>query len=1753
MGSFDSSVGPVVIFKGYWCASGLCGMFLRLTMLFTVIRGSSHVADKPWLDSLTADSSPPDGPNLQFFPQNRPVSFTAASLDPESTAVTQSSDGLPLEPTLNSHAADRTLFQWGLSPSQNPKAFTSSDLLAEQAVPHTPPALRPSMPGSGPDSEGPSSRRARDLSLFKKTSIVTISKQPPLSNTPNDSTLQSSLSASVGPSVPQLVHLYSDQKNVDESLPTHTQTIASLNSRELQPPLAMPGFPLDVSNSSDKPSLNTSPANSASQLDEPARDANIVLNPPPEILAPSYLPFFSPHPTSALSEPTEALPLDIFPTNTMNMDWGSGEYMETMSFLGSEGDDYSLVSNLPSDMYDLEESASESYDTSFPTRVGVSMFSFLPHLVSPSLSLTTALNSAGSPTSIYPPPLSSSIHPAFEPTPLVQSDVMEASEIDWSDAFTIEATDLLLPDMNSIEYYTTQLTKENTSLNTGAELRGNVTISGLTSKMSISTTHLAATRTFTVDPSHMLTALFGDEGPTEDATWAEEESSGPYTGYEPLNETSSVNDTALSLQPVSVSEHTSIATSPSFVVASSIWEAEPTPDAGSDSSYLTESGSTLADATALLPDDVLLSSSPTDVYWFTTESVPLSASSITPVLSASAALTPVASTTPAPNDTPAPDEATPSTAASATPNVTIQSFSTEPSPSDTSLPPIMIGDEGVSVEPTEGHSMTPTASATPEDNTASLTLPVTTTAAATTSHIPTSIPTTVQPEAVTSLSTTGVTTGKSLATTTMARQYVCSIDKPAYAVRVGFPSGATVGYAKSQIRDILKSEFNKTVELQVLVPPPKFVFRVVSGPVVYTAISVTNALRRSGRRFLSVSPSWTLPDIKYQAHSVLQFVPSNMDIRTCNFSERIEKGLTMAFAEVRRRAQESTNFTVHIVNITMAGPRSQQQPVNIYFAVRGSRGYLLGSEVTNLLLRLTMVEFSYYMGFPVLEIAEPFHYPELNTTQLLRSSWLRTVLLGVLDPRVGDPSFQAKMERQLAQLLGEAMGTVRRVKRATTVGNNSVQVVSLSELTGADHPLEIVYFVEGPSGQRMPAAQSAELLNSLDVQRAAIVLGHRVQGILAQPIEKVASKPPDAENTVLWIVIGVVIPLLVVIVIVSILYWKLCRTDKLEFQPDAMTSIQQRQKLPAPTVKGFDFAKLHLGQHGKDDLMVVQEPVPQGPAPGKDGLHPPENREIPAPTSKVSVSSVKASLSGRRRERISPSDGDSVVSDGSSGRDSGEDPRRGQVTPSDSKQTRKIPINVANGPPPMSGSEQLSTTASIFEHVDRMSRSTEANRRLPNKIQLIAMQPMAVPPLLRPTVNGKLPENPHMNKEMQVALRHKSEIEHHRNKIRLRAKRKGHYDFPAMENTSNGFGDTKDQGRIYQKARQQIDRILDPELHIPSIFTESKKGGRGRRSPRQRRKDQLSAGLADADRDHLITSDSDAVYRRGPGVSNVAFVSDPDQGSPTRSPEPSDDVFLGPSSPPLGNAPPPPPYAPPQPSIEEARQQMHSLLDDAFALVSPTSQGSAPGITLPGGGSLNHQPGSSPPAPGSRAWSSSRPLPLSSFPGLTTSADLSLCSRQGLGSNFLPPGEAPGAGPPLHPDSLYPSKSHYAEEQPLSARPRPVGGTAGSQLHHLTQVGLSSRISRGPVGHNDVVGWSHYHDNDYSAPGPGKDAMPRNGIREPSAPPAHQDTPGLGYPSAPEPLDACPPTHSSASLIKAIREELLRLSQKQAVVSSYHS
>lgn len=61
-----------------------------------------------------------------------------------------------------------------------------------------------------------------------------------------------------------------------------------------------------------------------------------------------------------------------------------------------------------------------------------------------------------------------------------------------------------------------------------------------------------------------------------------------------------------------------------------------------------------------------------------------------------------------------------------------------------------------------------------------------------------------------------------------------------------------------------------------------------------------------------------------------------------------------------------------------------------------------------------------------------------------------------------------------------------------------VQIVQTTRLVGPDNPLEIIYFVEGANGKRLPATTTANMLNSLDMQHAAIVMGYRIQEILAQ-------------------------------------------------------------------------------------------------------------------------------------------------------------------------------------------------------------------------------------------------------------------------------------------------------------------------------------------------------------------------------------------------------------------------------------------------------------------------------------------------------------------------------------------------------------------------------------------------------------------------------------------------------------------------------
>nr|XP_020469093.1 UPF0606 protein KIAA1549-like [Monopterus albus] len=1367
--------------------------------------------------------------------------------------------------------------------------------------------------------------------------------------------------------------------------------------------LSIPPAPSPPSDSGYHP--NSGGTGLAEDSDTGAQGIHLLLR-PPDLLSPSLPPH---------TQPTLTPPPRWEQGPSLEEAWGSGDYLETLSFMVPDGEDLTLATPLPSHPYDVDADGDwVSYDTAFPARPTLSLSSHLP--LSPSSSTPVI------PLHTHP------THPDVFPT--------WDEDYDLEDLMPLEPTELLLPDMNSLEYYTNVLARERERER--ARAKDQERVDWTDSKAPITPT---TTKTLLHPP-------------------APSPSSSPSTEQEPKHPPAGPTP-PLSLSPTLIGEVKPPAPSSTLKPPST-----PLPPAPKPKNYI--------------PD---LGRQPLHPPSNTTGQVP---------------------------------------------------------------PPPLLGPPTRPDRPERPSEVTEKpVKATPTQTTPTTKVSTTTTTTTTITQI-TAISLTRAPP---------VTTPR-VAQTPLTRQYLCNVTKPEmYLVRVGKTTegqvtgppvssrGSSAGF--SQVRELLKREFNHSVELQFLRTPSSFAFRVVSGPLIFTAISVINALRQPPRSFgpvPTVSPLYTVPDLRYQIHSVLQFVPTVVDIRVCNFSERVERGLVMALAETQSRSQEAGNVTVQLLNITLGVARpevGQKVPVDITFVVHDAQGYLLGSEVSEHLRKLSLVEFSFYVGFPALQIAEPFHYPELNTSHHLRSTWVRTVLLGVQEQLLAERSFKARVERRLALLLEEGLqeSSRRRWRRATTVGNSSLQVVRVARLSGVDRALEILYFVEGPSGERIPAEVMAATLNRLDLQRAAIVLGHRVQRPLAQPVETLSVPPAETQSSSIWLIIGVVVPVLLAVFIIIILYWKLCGSEKLEFQPDTINTIQQRQKLQAPSVKGFDFAKLHLGQHSKDGIMVIQEPGPL-PAPLKEAT-PSDGGDVNTPRSKGS--SIKASRSSRRRGRLSPSDGDSLGSDQSSGRESAEESTRPVATPSEGKQHRKTPKNGRSKMAPSgSGPDELLSSSSIFDHVDRLSRgSSDGTRRQANKVQLIAMQPRPSPP---PTHTPSQPSPPLTEKvNTEVALRHKSEIEHHRNKLRQRAKRRGQCEFPSMDDIMDAFGDGPVQSeaaqRLYSSAHDHMDCILQADIPSPPTPTDSRK--RGRRSPRGRQG----------------TTDQSATYRKYPGLNNVAYMSDPDLPPDHGSPSPTDEVF--------DSAPAPPPYMPPQPSIEEARQQMHSLLDDAFALVSPSSQGSvglsgvSPALPCPSPQARpsGRQWGSYPAAPSHNPFSA-RYAEL----GMSPTSVQGLLQRQGLSS-----GGYISTGDQLQ-HSVYSSRGQY-EDPASSSRPRPVGGSTGAQLHHLAQVGLSSQIGAYPGVGRSMSGptsssWNQQHsDQDLSRPGASRESvlsfpefssssvfqMPSSLLRDPSAPPLLLTSPTPEYP----PEDASPSAHTSASLIKAIREELRRLAQKQVAVTSY--
>lgn len=683
-------------------------------------------------------------------PSALPASNYTAAVSPESPGALPSSS--------EDSSADIREFQWEPVPSENFKPLTAKHVFAEDADPLPIPSLMPSKPESSSPSEA-----AVQLPSTRK---------PPRSNSAQQPFAAAPWGSQLQP--------WSNKPMASPSPSAFAKLTAPPQGRNSEPTLAvltsLPGQPLGSPNlaftdsQADQSYENVLDVNqlrpSIGPLEKENQPLDVNILPrPDEIPAPSYnVPFIAPDHTSPLSEPTEVSPEDFYPTNTMDVDWGSGDYLETMSFLNPEGEDYSPVTKLPSDSYDFEDYA-EVYDTSFPSRVGV-VPSSLHHLHgTPSSSVVSAYSTAAPLTTISAPSPILAIHHVLKPTLTVNTDTPDTSDADWPNTFTIQPTDVLLPDMNSMEYYTIQLTKENNSSDTGAEHRANVSI------VSISTTDILPTSSFTSD------TVITEDQPYDDLS-----------GLEPHQELSTVASTAEEgpqllnvsepfLQP-SVVPSLPSSTWPGQVSTKEEWSL-PTMSVVNHSALLEEPS--VASATPLLPEDFASYSSLTDVHWFVTESFSLSTTVASDVPAATMTFTSVPTTLP-PNSTAHSTESDLEGSAFATLQSYNSSTTSRPTTNVTLVAPDVLGDQGVT-EDVLDIPATMTLIPTSSDANTATSAPATTTATTALHQATTGATDTTSAESHVTVNST--TSGKVTTLATSSRQYVCNVDNPAHLVKIG--------------------------------------------------------------------------------------------------------------------------------------------------------------------------------------------------------------------------------------------------------------------------------------------------------------------------------------------------------------------------------------------------------------------------------------------------------------------------------------------------------------------------------------------------------------------------------------------------------------------------------------------------------------------------------------------------------------------------------------------------------------------------------------------------------------------------------------------------------------------------------------------------------------------------------------------------------------------------------------------------------
>ncbi|XP_077372518.1 UPF0606 protein KIAA1549L isoform X2 [Festucalex cinctus] len=864
--------------------------------------------------------------------------------------------------------------------------------------------------------------------------------------------------------------------------------------------------------------------------------------------------------------------------------------------------------------------------------------------------------------------------------------------------------------------------------------------------------------------------------------------------------------------------------------------------------------------------------------------------------------------------------------------------------------------DAVTVEPSSSPELTTEATTQPATTTTTTTPPTTTTPAQSTTIVTTTTPATTTPDTTTAAPSTTTITTTVPTTVFIPAQTVplttATTERPSSTIteEMPLPCNITEKYwvktvlsmeiRKNQLDLVLKQNLVKglshalqkalndstayaQVERDDCSPRNlTLVYYVAGVKTVYISSIVVEALSFYGfdkllsdirqhtplvKAVLIPVATWVpTPSIHLQLKTVLRFVGPTDNIYSCSFVQMLEQRLESAFDEAQDKVLETySKLTVEIQSVAQ---EPDSPSVSLVYVVKNQDTELNGTISSGLLNQLTAELVGYFLFYPPLVIAEPLEYHNLNTSTATRSYWVITVIQDVdrSSLEANYQSFASLMEQRLAELFhvaGRQGSQTLRSRRATTVGGYTVQMVSMRRLPGPKNPAEMTYYAQ-MNGAPISGTTAAKTLSSLDSQTMALTLGYFVQ-VQAEPVVKM----PQSN---LWIM-AVLTPLFLLMVVIGMVVFILCKRNRVIFKAGAFRTFKSRSKTSYrregsyhhQPVQGFDYAKKHMGRTGDETISLNKDTLVLG---------------LPVRDAPLSMSlDKKVYQDGTANKRPPSADihkgGRLPSEDGSMSSNSS-----GKLNASKSSSARKT----ATGSSCKNGKEDLHKRSTNDPYDDHTG-----------SLRLITIKPLTAQPTYSyPSSSSHSQDSVIPNGEANHGgLKQKSDIEHYRNKLRQKARRKGYGEFSLSEGGSHGYGHSRhsrhDNGvkepmtaeekrasfagchKRYSHpreptywSRQSLSSPSPVETEMDLLVLRE----RARRGIRNNGYDGEPEPFEETNVDHLMSSLGYGGGSTGTGTGSLGVKAHRGSDSSTLSS---------------------------QPSIDDVRTQMHMLLGNAFSLAPP--------------------------------------------------------------------------------------------------------------------------------------------------------------------------------------------------------------------------